>query len=91
MTCVFRGSFLAVARSVMVDLSPRLFSSDVRMLACRVDSDPRRGGACAKERFSVAERSLWLCPKRVAIFQSVEGGSLAGVSCAQPSFWDVPR
>lgn len=74
---------------IMVDLPSRLFSSDVRNLACRLDPDPRRGSACAKVLFPVAERSLWLCPKRVAVFRSaVDGVSLAGVSCVQPSLFD---
>lgn len=68
----------------------KLFSSDVRMLACRVDPDPRRGSACAKDRVVVAGRgALFLCPKRVAVFRSAEGGSLAGVSCEQMTIFDV--
>lgn len=52
------------------------------MLACRSVPDPRSGDACHKQRFAVAERSLWLCPKRVALFRSArEGVSLAGVQC----------
>lgn len=69
-------------------LQGRLWSSDVRMLACRDLPDPRSGGSCQKQQFVVADRSLWLCPKRVALFQSArEGVSLAGVRCDQPSLF----
>lgn len=67
-------------------LRGRLWSSDVRMLACRDLPDPRQGDSCHKQQFAVADRSLWLCPKRVALFQSArEGVSLAGVRCDQPA------
>lgn len=68
-------------------LQNRLWSSDVRMLACRNDPDPRSPGTCRKERFPVAERVLWLCPKRVALFRAgPDGASLSGVRCdAEPS------
>lgn len=67
-------------------LQGRLWSSDVRMLACRDLPDPRSGDACRKERFAVADRSFWLCPKRVALYRSgPDGVSLAGVRCDQPS------
>lgn len=66
---------------------PLLFSTDVRNLACRVDADPRAAG-CHKERVAVAERSLWLCPRRVAFFLSDKSGSMAGVSCVQPSLFE---
>lgn len=62
-------------------ISQRLFSSDVRMLACRVFPDPSRATGCAKDRVFVDGDVLWLCPKRVAIFLSDVGGSLAGVRC----------
>lgn len=66
-------------------LRGRLWSSDVRMLSCRDLPDPRSPGCC-KERFAVAERTLWLCPKRVARFLAADDGvSLAGVRCDQPS------
>lgn len=67
-------------------LRGRLWSSDVRMLACREVADPRSGGSCSKRQFRVAERTLWLCPKRVALFQSApEGASLSGVRCDAPT------
>lgn len=68
----------------------KLFGGDARMLSCRVASDPRRGSGCAKVRFPVVGRgALFLCPKRVAVFLSAEGGSLAGVSCEQLSIFDL--
>lgn len=62
-------------------LQNRLWSSDVRILSCRVEADPRSAG-CSKKRFAVAERELWLCPLRVEAFLSArEGVSLSGVQC----------
>lgn len=65
---------------MVVAISQRLFSSDVRVLACRVSPDPGRSD-CAKERVFVDGVALWLCPKRVAVFLSEAGGSLAGLRC----------
>ncbi len=82
------GSFKDRAAKPKPDLpflQDRLWSSDVRSLSCRVDPDPRSEGCC-KERFAVAERRLWLCPKRVALFRSApDGTSLSGVRCDAPS------
>jgi len=58
----------------------RLYGSDFRMLACRVDPDPRFLG-CDKVRVRVNGTSAYLCPRRVYAFLQDEPGSLAGLTC----------
>lgn len=58
----------------------KLLSSDVRMLACRADPDPSVE-SCWKQLACAGGQHFWLCPKRLAVFVSKEGGSLAGLRC----------
>lgn len=59
-------------------IAQRLFSSDLRILACRRVGDPREPG-CAKIRVRANGRAFWLCRSRVSAF--FVGGSLAGIEC----------
>lgn len=68
---------------MILELPYRLFSSDVRLLACRVCPDPFQAGVCAKRLVSAGGRRYWLCAERLSIFLSKDGGSLAGVSCVE--------
>lgn len=67
--------------AVTVEIGHRLFSSDIRILACRVAPDPFSSGLCCKRLVSAAGRRFWLCPERLTIFMSKDGGSLNGVRC----------
>lgn len=59
----------------------RLYSSDLRMLACRREPDPRSAGCC-KVTVRANGAAFFLCPARVERFLSAtEGFSLAGVEC----------
>lgn len=57
----------------------KLYGSDFRMLACRVDADPRFLG-CEKVRVIVNGRSAYLCPRRVYAFLA-NATSVAGLTC----------
>lgn len=63
-------------------ISQRLYSADLRMLACR--HLPTSDLGCAKVEVEANGVSFWLCPRRVAVFQSAEGGSVSGVECDPP-------
>lgn len=66
---------------MILELGQKLFSSDVRMLACRSFPDPFSPGLCCKRAVRAAGRVYWLCPERLTVFMSKEGGSLAGLRC----------
>lgn len=59
----------------------RLFSSDLRMLACRREPDPSSVGCC-KVKVRANGAAFLLCPARVERFLSATSSfSLAGVEC----------
>jgi hypothetical protein len=62
----------------------RLYGADFRMLACRVEPDPRYLG-CAKVRVRVNGTSAYLCPLRVEAFLADALSSLAGLACERSS------
>lgn len=69
---------------MIVKIGHRLWASDLRMLACRRSVSPLEAGAplpCSKVTVSAGGRSYFLCPKRVDVFMSSAGGSLADVRC----------
>lgn len=68
-----------------VVIAQRLYSSDLRILACRADPDPRFDGRCSKIRVKANGLYAYLCPLRVAAFLAVDQQSLAGLVCSSAS------